>query len=179
MEVVMQGRVLSKLGNSVSTDDMTQQKYLTSATAEEIGRNCLRDLDPDFSRKMAPGGFLVAGKDFGCGSSRERAPFALQAAGVRAVIAEEFARIFYRNSLNICLPVLECPGAVEALDTGDELRVDLSTGAILNLTKATALQGIPIPGFLLEMMKAGGLLAFLKQEIERDPRYAGRKHRSP
>jgi 3-isopropylmalate/(R)-2-methylmalate dehydratase small subunit len=93
MDIVLQGRVLSKLGNSVSTDDMTQQKYLASTRPEELGRNCLRDLDPDFSRKMAPGGFLVAGRDFGCGSSRERAVLALKAAGVRAVIADEFARI--------------------------------------------------------------------------------------
>jgi 3-isopropylmalate/(R)-2-methylmalate dehydratase small subunit len=167
MDIIMQGRVLGKLGDSVSTDDMTQQKYLTTATPEDFGRNCLRDLDPDFSRKMAPGGFLVAGKEFGCGSSRERAPLALKAAGVRAVIADEFARIFYRNALNVCLPALECPGASRAFDIGDELRVDLSTGAILNLTRATALQGIPIPEFLLDMMKAGGLLAFLKQEIEK------------
>lgn len=177
MDVVLQGRVLSKLGDSVSTDDMTQQKYLTSARPEDLGRNCFHDLDPDFSRKMAPGGFLVAGKDFGCGSSRERAPLALKAAGVRAVIAEEFARIFYRNSLNVCLPLLECPGVVEALDIGDELRVDLSTGSILNTTKNSALQGIPIPGFLLDIMKAGGLLAFLKQELEKDPRYAPRQDR--
>lgn len=126
----------------------------------------MRDIDPEFPQRMAPGGFLVARKNFGCGSSRENAPVALKAAGVRAILAEEFARIFYRNALNICLPVIECPRIFEAAELGDELEVDISTGAVRNLTKGTVIQGIPLPGFLLEMMKAGGLVAFLKQELK-------------
>jgi 3-isopropylmalate/(R)-2-methylmalate dehydratase small subunit len=163
--MILQRRVLCKLGDSVSTDDIVQEKYLTSSSAEDMGKVCLRDLDPDFGRKMAPGGFLVAGKEFGCGSSREQAPVALKAAGVQAVLAEEFARIFYRNALNICLPVVECPRAVEAFNLGDELIVDLSTGMIRNITKGTTVEGIPIPPFLLNMMKAGGLIEFLKKQL--------------
>ena len=169
--MILQSRVLCKLGDSVSTDDMIQAKYMTSSSAEDMGKICLRDLDPDFPRKMAPGGFLVAGKDFGCGSSREQAPVALKAAGVQAILAEEFARIFYRNALNICLPVIECPRAVEAFDLGDELIVDLSTGMIRNITKDTTVQGIPIPPLLLDMMKAGGLIEFLKKQLDEE-----RKH---
>lgn len=165
MDTVLQGRVLSKFGDSVSTDDMIQQKYTTSTKLEDWAKICMHSLDPDFPRKMAPGGFLVAGKDFGCGSSRERAPIALKAAGVKAVIAEEFARIFYRNALNICLPVIECPEALKFFDLGDELTIDLTSGAIRSLTKGTIAQSIPIPVFLLEMMKAGGLIALLKQQL--------------
>jgi 3-isopropylmalate/(R)-2-methylmalate dehydratase small subunit len=168
VDIIIQSRVLSTFGDSVSTDDMFQSKYMISPRPEDLGRVCMHDLDPDFPAKMAPGGFLVAGKDFGCGSSRERAPMALKAAGVRAIIAEEFARIFYRNALNICLPVVECPDASERFALGDELRVDLSTGTIQNLTKGKIVRGVPIPAFLLEMMQAGGLVAFLKQQLARE-----------
>ncbi len=165
MNTLLQGRVLSKFGDSVSTDDMIQQKHTTSNKPEDWAKVCMHDLDPDFPRKMAPGGFLIAGKDFGCGSSRERAPVALKAAGVKAILAEEFARIFYRNALNICLPVIECPGVLKLIELGDELTIDLTSGTIRNLTKGNIVQGIPIPGFLLEMMKAGGLIALLKQQL--------------
>ena len=169
MDIIIQSRVLSRFGDSVSTDDIFTQKHMTSsARPEDLAKVCMHDLDPDFPAKMAPGGFLVAGKDFGCGSSRERAPIALKAAGVRAIIAEEFARIFYRNALNICLPVVECPGASERFALGDELRVDLSTGVIQNLTKGEIVQGVAIPAFLLEMMQAGGLVASLKQQLARE-----------
>jgi 3-isopropylmalate/(R)-2-methylmalate dehydratase small subunit len=169
VDIIIQSRVLSALGDSVSTDDIFTQKHLpASARDEDLGTVCMRDLDPDFPQKMAPGGFLVAGKDFGCGSSRERAPMALKAAGVKVVIAEEFARIFYRNALNICLPVVECPDASEKFALGDELRVDLSTGTIQNVTRDETVQGVPIPAFLLEMMQAGGLVAFLKQQLARE-----------
>jgi 3-isopropylmalate/(R)-2-methylmalate dehydratase small subunit len=166
--MILQSRVLCKLGDSVSTDDIIQAKYMTSTKAEDMGKICLRDLDPDFPKKMAPGGFLVAGKDFGCGSSREQAPVALKAAGVQAVLAEEFARIFYRNALNICLPVIECPGAVKAFDLGDELSVNLSTGMIHDITKDTTVHGVPIPPFLLDMMNAGGLIEFLKKQLAKE-----------
>ncbi len=167
MNTVLRNYVLSKFGDSVSTNDMIEQKYMTSNKPEDLGKICMHDLDPDFPKKMAPGGFLLAGKNFGCGSSRERAPIALKAAGVQAVVAEEFARIFYRNALNICLPVIECPGAVAAIDLGDELIIDLSSGSIKNITKGNIIQGIPIPSFLLEMMEAGGLLVFLKQQLSK------------
>ena len=166
MESLLSYRVLTKYGDNISTDNIIHAKYMTSSKPGDLGKICMRDIDPEFPQRMAPGGFLVARKNFGCGSSREEAPVALKAAGVRAILAEEFARIFYRNALNICLPVIECPGIFEAVELGDELEVDISTGAVRNLTKGTVIQGIPIPGFLLEMMKAGGLVAFLKQDLK-------------
>jgi len=165
MELILRSRVLTKYGDSISTDNIIQAKYMTSTKLEDLAKICMRDIDPEFPQRMAPGGFLVAGKNFGCGSSRERAPISLKAAGVKAIVAEEFARIFYRNSLNICLPVIECPLASEGIDLGDELEINLITGGIRNITRDTMLQGIPIPPFLLEMMKAGGLISLLKQEL--------------
>ena len=165
MELILQSRVLTKYSDNISTDNIIQSKYMTSTKLEDLARICMRDIDPEFPQRMAPGGFLVAGKNFGCGSSRERAPISLKAAGVKAIVAEEFARIFYRNSLNICLPVIECPGAAEVINLGDELVMNIVSGSIKNMTRGTTLQGIPIPGFLLEMMKAGGLVAFLKQQL--------------
>jgi 3-isopropylmalate/(R)-2-methylmalate dehydratase small subunit len=162
---IMRNYVLSKLGDDISTDDIIQAKYMNSTEIEDLAKICLRDHVPDFRGKMAPGGFLVAGRNFGCGSSREIAPVALKGAGVQAVLAEGFARIFYRNALNICLPVIECPGVGSVIDIGDELEMDLFSGSIRNITQGTALQGVAIPGFLLEMMKVGGLVAFLKQRL--------------
>lgn len=166
MDLLLRNHVLSKFGDDISTDNIIQEnKYGASFKPEDLARICMRDIDPEFPQRMAPGGFIVAGKNFGCGSSREGAPISLKATGVRAIVAEEFARIFYRNALNICLPVIECPGAVAGIDLGDELEIDLASGTIRNNTKGSVLQGIPIPGFLLEMMRAGGLIAFLKQQL--------------
>lgn len=166
MNLVLKNYVLRKFGDDISTDNIIQEnKYMASFRPEDLAKICMRDIDPEFPQRMAPGGFLVAGKNFGCGSSREGAPISLKAAGVQAIVAEEFARIFYRNALNVCLPVIECPGVVSAIGLGDELEIDLSSGAIRNITKGSVIQGVPIPGFLLEMMRAGGLIAFLKQQL--------------
>jgi len=156
-------KILSKLADNVSTDDMSSAKYVISTAPEELAKICMRDLDPTFPDKMAQGGFLVAGKNFGCGSSREWGPIGVKAAGTRCVFAEEFARIFYRNALNIGLPVIECKGIHETLDIGDEVEADLSTGVIVNKTRGTTMQGIPIPDFLLEQVEKGGLLEILKE----------------
>lgn len=161
----LEGKVLAKFGDDVSTDDMTSGKYVRSTKPEELAKICMKDIDPEFPQKVAAGGFLVAGKNFGCGSSREWAPVALKAAGVRAVLAEECARIFYRNAINVGLPVVECPDASSRLDLGDQLEVNLTTGMVRNVTAGITLQGIPIPGFLLERMRAGGLAAYLKQRL--------------
>jgi 3-isopropylmalate/(R)-2-methylmalate dehydratase small subunit len=166
VDLLLRNRVLCKFGDDISTDNIIQEnKYMTSFKPEDLAKICMRDIDPEFPQRMAPGGFMVAGKNFGCGSSREGAPISLKAAGVQAIVAEEFARIFYRNALNVCLPVIECPGVVSAIDLGDELEIDLSSGTIRNITKGSVIQGVPIPGFLLEMMRAGGLIAFLKQQL--------------
>lgn len=159
-------KILSKLDDNVSTDDMSSAKYVTSTAPEELAKICMRDLDPMFPEKMAEGGFLVAGKNFGCGSSREWGPIGVKAAGAQCVFAEEFARIFYRNALNIGLPVIECKGIHGALDVGDEVEVDLSTGEIVNKTKNIRMQGIPIPGFLLKQVEKGGLLEILREQLQ-------------
>lgn len=165
MNLILRSRVLTKYGNNISTDNILQAKYMTSTKPEDLAKICMRDIDPEFPQRMAPGGFLVAGKNFGCGSSRERAPISLKAAGVKAIIAEEFARIFYRNSVNICLPVIEYPLASQRIDLGDDLEINLITGEIRDIFRDTIFQGIPIPSFLLELMKAGGLISVLKQEL--------------
>jgi len=166
VDLLLRNRVLCKFGDDISTDNIIQEnKYMTSFKPADLAKICMRDIDPEFPQRMAPGGFVVAGKNFGCGSSREGAPISLKAAGVQAIVAEEFARIFYRNALNVCLPVIECPGVVSAIDLGDELEIDLSSGTIRNISKGSVIQGVPIPGFLLEMMRAGGLIAFLKQQL--------------
>jgi len=166
VDLLLRNRVLCKFGDDISTDNIIQEnKYMTSFKPADLAKICMRDIDPEFPQRMAPGGFVVAGKNFGCGSSREGAPISLKAAGVQAIVAEEFARIFYRNALNVCLPVIECPGVVSAIDLGDELEIALSSGTIRNISKGSVIQGVPIPGFLLEMMRAGGLIAFLKQQL--------------
>ncbi|HHY35817.1 MAG TPA: 3-isopropylmalate dehydratase [Firmicutes bacterium] len=162
---MLRGKVLAKFGNDISTDDMASSKYVTSATPEALGKICMRDVDPDFPKKMAEGGFIVAGTNFGCGSSREWAPVALKAAGTKAVIAEEIARIFYRNALNLGLPVIEIPGITKNANVGDELEIDLESGSVKNLTTGVALKGIPTPEFLTKIMEAGGLVEFLKIDL--------------
>lgn len=159
-------KILTKLGDHIDTDVMTPGKYLTSYEPEYLGSICLCDLDPDFSKKMQQGGILIAGKNFGCGSSRETAPIALKAAGVKAVIAEEFARIFYRNALNIGLPCIICTEILENADVGDTLELDLLKGDIENKTRGLLLKGTPIPEELLEQFQCGGLIPYLKKILK-------------
>lgn len=159
-------KILEKLGDHIDTDVMTPGKYLTSYEPEYLGSICLCDLVPDFSKKMQPGGILVAGKNFGCGSSRETAPIALKAAGVKAVIAEEFARIFYRNALNIGLPCVMCKDISEKTELGDVLEIDLTKGLIKNKTRGSILDGTSIPEELLEQFQSGGLIPYLKKTLK-------------
>lgn len=164
MGTEVEGKVLAKLGDSISTDDITSAKYVISTVPSALARICLRDIDPNFFEKMKPGGFLVGGKNFGCGSSREWAPVALKAAGVKAVLADQIARIFYRNAINIGLPVLECSDINLQVSVGDEMEVDLTTGLIRNKTKGVELRGIPLPEFLIDLIEAGGLECKLKEK---------------
>ena len=157
--------VKEKLGDHIDTDVMTPGKYLTAYEPEYLGSICLCDLVPGFSEKMGEGGILIAGKNFGCGSSRETAPIALKAAGTKAVIAEEFARIFYRNALNIGLPCVVSENIRENADIGDELEIDLEQGVIRNLTRGTSMKGTPIPGELMEQFQAGGLIEYMKKKL--------------
>ena len=164
-ETILSCRVLDKLGDHIDTDVMTPGKYLSSYTPEHLASICLIDLDPGFRERMRPGGILLAGVNFGCGSSRETAPIALKAAGVRLVIAAEFARIFYRNALNIGLPCIVCPEAAKNCRIGDELEVDLTSGVIMNMTTGNRYAGEGIPPSLLEQFEAGGLIPYLKLQL--------------
>ncbi|MBC7316347.1 MAG: 3-isopropylmalate dehydratase small subunit, partial [Chloroflexi bacterium] len=126
----------------------------------------MEDIDPDFAKKVQRGDVIVAGKNFGCGSSREHAPLAIKGAGVQCVIAETFARIFYRNAINIGLPILECPEASQATQTGHILEVDLATGLIHNVTTGQTFQATPYPPFMLELIAAGGLIPYTRQKLQ-------------
>ena len=162
---VYKGKVLSKFGSHISTDDMTSAKYITSHEPAEVAKICMRDIDPEFPAKMAPGGVLIAATHFGCGSSRETAAIAVKAAGTQVVIAEEFARIFYRNCFNIGLPCIECPGIHSATDVGDALEIDFAAGTIKNVTKGTEFRFVPIPEDLFRQLEVGGLVPLIKDRL--------------
>ena len=161
-------KVLTKLGSHISTDDIVSGKYVTSRKAEDLAKICMRDIDPDFPKKMASGGFIVAENDFGCGSSREGASVAVKTVGAHAVIAEEFARIFYRNCFNIGLPCIECPGIYTEASIGDELEIDMAGGWVINHTTGKKLKCIPVPVPLQRQIEAGGLIPLLKEELKKD-----------
>ncbi len=156
-----------KYGDNVDTDAIIPARYLNMSTEAELAPHCMEDIDPSFAKRVQRGDILVAGKNFGCGSSREHAPLALKGAGVSCVIAETFARIFYRNAINIGLPILECPEAVRATQTGHTLEVDLATGTIRNLDTGQTFQATPYPPFMLELIAAGGLIPYTRQRLAR------------
>lgn len=156
-----QGTVF-KFGDNVDTDVIIPARYLNTAVASELAKHCMEDIDKDFIKKVKPGDIIVAQKNFGCGSSREHAPLAIKAAGVSVVIAETFARIFYRNSLNIGLPILECPEAVQKIQAGDQLAVDFTTGMITNVTRNETYQAEPFPEFMQNLIGSGGLMKSLQ-----------------
>ena len=151
-----------KYGDHVDTDVIIPARYLNTQSHEELAAHCMEDIDRDFPAKNRPGDIMVAGLNFGCGSSREHAPIAIKAAGVSCVIAKSFARIFYRNAINIGLAILECPAAGEGIDDGDEVSVDFDTGVINNVTKGETYQAEPFPPFIKDMIEKGGLMASLR-----------------
>ena len=155
-----------KYGDNVDTDAIIPARYLNVSDPEQLGRHCLEDLDPSFADKVRPGDVIAAGENFGCGSSREHAPLALKAAGVNCVVARSFARIFYRNAINIGLPILECPEAVATLATGHRLEVDLETGQIRNLSTGGVHRAKVYPPFMMELLRAGGLIHYTRQRID-------------
>ena len=150
--------------DSVDTDVILPARYLALYRPEDLAAHCMEDLDPDFVSKVKPGDYIVAGENFGCGSSREHAPIAIKASGIACVIAASFARIFYRNAINIGLPILECPEAASDCQAGDQLEVDLEQGIIRNLTRGQSYQAQVFPPFIREMIDAGGLLPYLAGE---------------
>ena len=151
-----------KYGDNVDTDVIIPARYLNTAEAAELASHCMEDIDPAFAGKVQSGDILVAGRNFGCGSSREHAPLAIKASGVACVIAESFARIFYRNALNIALPILECPAAAGTIAAGDEVSVDLETGEIIDVSTGQTFAAEPFPPFMLELIAAGGLANYFR-----------------
>jgi 3-isopropylmalate/(R)-2-methylmalate dehydratase small subunit len=155
-----------KYGDHVDTDVIIPARYLDTTEPAELAAHCMEDIDPAFVRNMSPGDIIVGGENFGCGSSREQAPLAIKAAGVSCVIARSFARIFFRNAINIGLPIVICPDAVEAAQSGDEIEVDLETGAVRNLTRSTTHQAEPFPDFLRQIIDAGGLVPYVAGRLQ-------------
>lgn len=155
-----QGKIL-KYGDNVDTDVIIPARYLNSFDAKELASHAMVDIDPTFVDRLKPGDIMVAGSNFGCGSSREHAPLALKTAGVSCVIARSFARIFYRNSINIGFPILECPEAADAIEEGDQVEVDFDAGIIRDLTKNTEFKAQPFPEFLQKMIEANGLVNYV------------------
>ncbi|HXF69178.1 MAG TPA: 3-isopropylmalate dehydratase small subunit [Thermoflexus sp.] len=153
-------------GDNIDTDVIIPGRYLNTTDPKELAAHCMEGVDPEFPRKVRPGDIVVAGRNFGSGSSREHAPISLKAAGVSCVIAKSFARIFFRNAINIGLPVLECPEAVEAVQPGDELEVRLDTGEIRHLRTGQVFRAKPYPPFMLELIRAGGLIPYTRARLQ-------------
>ncbi len=153
-----------RYGDNVDTDVIIPARYLNSSDPKELATHCMEDIDQDFVKKVTEGDIIVANKNFGCGSSREHAPIAIKAAGVSCVIAETFARIFYRNAINIGLPIIECPEAARAIEAGDEVEVDFDTGVITDKTKGTTYQGQAFPPFMQKIIDCGGLVNYINEK---------------
>jgi len=154
-----------KFGADIDTDAIIPARYLNTSDPQELAKHCMEDADPQFIQKMSRGDIIVAEKNFGCGSSREHAPIAIKEAGVSCVIAKTFARIFYRNSFNMGLPIFESAGASEKIKTGDEIEVDTRRGIIKNITKNQMYKTRPIPPFMQELIDNGGLINHIKKKL--------------
>lgn len=147
-----------KYGDNVDTDVIIPARHLNTTDHKELASHCMEDIDIDFVKKVKSGDIMVGGENFGCGSSREHAPIAIKASGIDCVIAKTFARIFYRNAINIGLPILECPAASEGIENGDEVSINFDTGVITNLTRGETYQALPFPEFIKDIMAKGGLI---------------------
>jgi 3-isopropylmalate/(R)-2-methylmalate dehydratase small subunit len=161
-EVIITGRI-HRFGDDVNTDEIIPARYLNTSDPKELAAHVMEDADPQFPSKARPGDIIVAGKNFGCGSSREHAPLAIKAAGLACVIAESFARIFYRNAFNIGVTIIECPAAVADAKTGHVLRLDTATGMVVNETLGREYESKPIPPFMQELIGAGGLMEYVRK----------------
>jgi len=153
-----------KYGDNVDTDVIIPARFLNTSSHQELAQHCMEDIDADFANKVKEGDIIVAGANFGCGSSREHAPISIKTSGIFCIIAKNFARIFYRNAINIGLPILECPEAAQEIEAGDNLRVDLSQGKIENLTSGKEYQAMPFPKFMQEIIADGGLMNRLRSQ---------------
>lgn len=153
-----------KYGDNVDTDVIIPARYLNSSDPAELATHCMEDIDPEFVKNVKKGDIIVADKNFGCGSSREHAPISIKAAGISCVIAETFARIFYRNAINIGLPIIECPEAAKGIEAGDEVEVDFDSGIIYNRTRGTQFQGQAFPEFMQKIIRAEGLVNYINNK---------------
>ena len=153
-----------KFGDDVNTDEIIPARYLNTTDPDELARHCMEDADPQFMQKAKPGDFIVAGENFGCGSSREHAPIAIKGAKIAAVIAKSYARIFYRNAINTGLVIIESQAAADDIADGDHIRVDLTAGSIENVTKQRKYKALPFPPEMQEIINAGGLMEFIKKK---------------
>ena len=153
-----------KYGDNVDTDVIIPARYLNVSDGKELAKHCMEDIDKDFVNKVQPGDIMVGVKNFGCGSSREHAPLVIKESGISCVIAETFARIFFRNSINIGLPIIECPEAAKGIEAGDEVEVDFDSGKIYNRTKGTEFQGQAFPEFMQKLIAAGGLVNYINNK---------------
>lgn len=156
-----QGKVF-KYGDNVDTDVIIPARYLNTSNAKELAAHCMEDIDKEFVNNVKPGDIMVAGWNFGCGSSREHAPLVIKTCGTGCVIAKSFARIFYRNAINIGMPILECPEACDAIAAGDEVSVDFDSGVVTDITTGETFKAQPFPPFIQNIIKAGGLLASIR-----------------
>ena len=164
MDKILTGAV-HKYGDHIDTDVIIPARELNDPSLQNLARHCMEDIDPDFVKRVKPGDIVVGGLNFGCGSSREHAPMALKAAGISCVVAENFARIFFRNSINIGLPLLECPEAAKAVRGGDILEIDLNTGEIKNKALGETYRAVAFPEFMQQIIEAGGLIAYTKAKL--------------
>ena len=163
---MLKGKI-HKYGANVDTDAIIPARYLNVSESAELAKHCMEDIDEDFLNKVQPGDIIMATTNFGCGSSREHAPLAIKAAGISCIIAKSFARIFFRNAINIGLPLLECEEAVDKTEVGDLVEVDLSSGGIKNMTNGTEFTAKPYPDFMAELISAGGLIEYTKKRLAR------------
>lgn len=159
----MVGKVI-KYGDNIDTDVIIPARYLNTSDPYELSLHCMEDIDKDFIKKVNNGDIIAGGKNFGCGSSREHAPIAIKASGISIVIAETFARIFFRNSINIGLPIIECAEAAKDINEGDELEIDITKGEIINKTQKKSYQASPFPPFMQDIINAGGLINKIEKE---------------
>jgi len=164
----IKGRVW-KFGDNINTDEIIPARYLNTTDPKELAKHCMEDADPEFIKKYSPGDIIVAGKNFGSGSSREHAPLAIKAAGIATVIADSFARIFYRNAINIGLPILQIQGISEKVSEGDILEVDFTKGEVKNLTKNEIYKSDPFPPFMQQIIGSGGLMNYIVNRLQANP----------
>ena len=166
MEMKAKGNVF-RFGDNIDTDVIIPARYLNVSSGEELAKYCMIDIDPEFVHKIHKNDIIVAGKNFGCGSSREHAPLCIKCAGISCIIAENFARIFYRNAINIGMPILECPEAAKEIQEGDSVTVDFSTGVITDENTGKTYQAQPFPPFMQELMQQGGLVEYTKKKLQK------------